>query len=530
MNRRLAAALTIAFAFAIGSGAAAEARGSAPVQLSGRVELVQQVQGDGMLPLIGIVSDSQIQTRRQILDVRFWRSAQADARLTDVTIRPPALDWSSRYLLEGFLEELRAAGARAIFFLGDGANNGCRDEFLSGFEEGRRSGEPAPNERGVLRLLDEFRQTTAIPVYFILGNHDFMAAGSTSEPDPRVRLCDDNFSSPGANRPLSRFEVIEAIDAFNRGNSPSVAFPADYSSNVSAGLRDMCLLGQTPPAANELRQQGCYYAAVLDYPNRSNPIAQLFLLDTTDNADVSGWGVGSARIESMRGAMSFRGEGSQTAFFMREADRARHLRLRLAFTHYPVRDLPKFSFFGWGGMSQRFLDLFVKEDGSTARPRQDDAFVISGHTHAAASAMSRRFRAYGGRYVINDLNVGSTTDSSMVARVGALPHAALVRLRQPAGDGSRATLEYQVVRLSQANCTPIYAALDPETWRRFGIVAHDPKNYRRMSPGAKQAIFEALNEFIAAETPGRQSLIARCIGLRASEIEGPAYRAPSSSR
>lgn len=521
--------IALAAAVAAGTAAAsAESKTASGLRLSGPV--VEKTGGSTPLfPLIGIVADSQLQTREQNLDVPWYRSRGVDkAPQGDVAIRPPALDWSARFMLEAYLEQLKAGGAKAIFFLGDGANHGCHDEFLRGLDPTKVEN-PKPNDRGILRLLDDFRRPNRIPIYFVIGNHDFMGAGSTSQVRYRKRLCDDAPDSPNPNRVLSRFEVIEAIDAFNRGNAGIQSdFKADYISSVDSTLRGKCLLGAQPPTKNELRRQGCYYAAVLNYPGGAGrPGAQFMLLDTTDNADVSLSRVGRLQVESLRGAMSFSDrENSQTAFLRKQAEAIGHVPLRVALTHYPVKSLTKWNMFNFGGYSQRFLDLFVATDD--ARPLQDDAFVLSGHTHGTTGPRQSKFKSHGGTW-IGELNVGSTTDSSKgPGKVPNPPHAALVGFAPTARteDRGRTELQYRIVKLPAEDCEPVYASIGAPPWAEFGLDPLHPKNYRRFSPDRKRAIFAALERFAGDSPAPEGALKARCIGLRASELEGPAYERP----
>src|SRR5690242_9457795 len=83
--------------------------------------------GDGLL--IGVLADSQLQTRTNYRHVPGYRSPLAD-ELVPVAMRPPALDFTARALLLENLWMLKRNGAAAIFYLGDGANNGCEDELL----------------------------------------------------------------------------------------------------------------------------------------------------------------------------------------------------------------------------------------------------------------------------------------------------------------------------------------------------------------------------------------------------------------
>ncbi len=498
-----------------------------PVEPDGRISIsgpVRKMTADpapGALPLIGIVADSQLQTRLQNAPVTLWRDARSDTYLEDVTIRPPALDWSARYLLEAHLGRLARDGAKVIFFLGDGANNGCHDEFLNGFRPARDVPE---NDRGVLRLLQDFRQKSKIPVYFVLGNHDFLGAGSSSQVKKvRRPLCDDEPAKPDSNPPLSRYEVIEAIDAFNSGNAAfATGFSADYVSTFGPAMRDRCLGGATPPVKNEHRRPGCHYAAVLDYPDSRAPLAQFLLVDTTDYVDVMPFKPLGKQMESVRGATSFRGPLSQNEFFRRHLDRVRKdIPLRFALMHYPVgsltlRKVPWIGkLIGMPGYSQRFLDLFVAkaQDGAQPSLRQLDGFVLSGHTHEPTAPRLTPYRAFVGRYSIGELNVGSTTDYPN--------HAALVRVASAAG--GRSALEYRVVQLSEEECEPVYARIDEATWKSFGIELAVPKNYREFDADRKREVFDKLTDFVKLDTPEMRLLKARCIGRMSSWVEHEHY-------
>lgn len=511
----------IAISVALLGAAPAPAQPEGRVAISGPIRKMAVNPAPGEIPLIGIVADSQLQTRVQNAEIPIWRDARSDTYLEDVTIRPPALDWSARYLLEAHLKRLVQGGAKAIFFLGDGANNGCHDEFLNGFGTRAKMEE---NDRGVLRLLEDFRLESGVPVYFVLGNHDFLAAGSTSQvKSARRPLCDDEPNKPGANQPLSRYEVIKAIDEFNRANAGFAdGFAADYVSTFGSEMRQHCLGSNAPPIKNEHRRRGCHYAAVLDFPNSRAPVAQFFLVDTTDYVDVMPFKPFGKQLESVRGATSFKSPLSQTAFFRRHADRAGRIPLRFALMHYPVNALTLRrapivgKLLGVPGYSQRFLDLFVADpgDGAPPRLRQQDGFVLSGHTHEPAEPRLTDYKAFGGLYSIGELNVGSTTDHP--------GHAALVRVARPAG--ARATLEYRVVQLSEDECDPVYAAIGNDMWKTdFGIDFESPKNYRRFSAGDKKAVFDKLADFVARDTREMRLLKARCIGRMSSWVENEHY-------
>ena len=97
---------------------------------------------------IGFAADSQLQTRSNYNSVFGYRDRLAEF-VVKTAIRPPALDWAARSMLRESLERLRVQKVQAIFYLGDGANNGCYDEFALGFQDGVM---PDRNSVGVLAL------------------------------------------------------------------------------------------------------------------------------------------------------------------------------------------------------------------------------------------------------------------------------------------------------------------------------------------------------------------------------------------
>jgi hypothetical protein len=226
----------------------------------------------GELTRIGIAADSQIQTRSNYALVRGYRGKLEDWAIP-VSIRPPALDWAARSLLRSNLERQKEAGAKAIFYLGDGANNGCFDEFAQGFDpvSGKVTGEP--NEIGILALLAQFRTEKHIPVFFVIGNHDILGAGSTSKEQNRIDFCAD-VTGHQSNHYLSKYDVITLTDQFNRMNAqiaPEWVYSSSFWTTESlaadeANIRRNCGIN---PALQHLTI-GCYLVVreQRDLPNR----------------------------------------------------------------------------------------------------------------------------------------------------------------------------------------------------------------------------------------------------------------------
>lgn len=455
---------------------------------------------------VGFVADSQIQTRSNYNKVRGYRGKIEDIAIQGA-IRPPALDWAARSMLRAALERLASEGAKVIFFLGDGANNGCYDEFAFGFADGAR---PDPNEVGVLALLAEFRRISRVPVYFILGNHDILGAGSTAAKRKRESFCKAEVSE---NRTISKLEAMKWTEAFNQGNRglPNAGI---YRSNWDEAK----IAGNCGTGAKQHRTRGCYLAATLDYAIGGRA-AQFLLLDTNDWKDVAFSGLPFWQQEGMRGAMTFKdrprkGIVSQTTWFDRNASQP--VDLRVALSHYNVGGL-RYQILGhvFSQKSQMYLNLFA-EGRRPAQPIQTQAYVVTGHTHVEAiENLRHKFAMNCGwrwgscentdRFSINELNVGSTTDFTSYATLAQFDP-------DPSGP---ADFYYQRVGSEPRACHDVWAAIPREIgWSALGIDPSDPYAYRKYKLRHVEPIWANL-----AEYAGNDVHKTNCIGIYAATLE-----------
>ncbi|MFC3711239.1 hypothetical protein ACFOMD_01565 [Sphingoaurantiacus capsulatus] len=471
-------------------------------------------------PAVGLIADSQLQSLPAWSVTNLYRQQLAD-KIIKVTIRPPALDWTSRYLLLAHLEAQRLSGARAIFYLGDGANHGCTDEFTAGLSATMEVRKQLPlHSQGVLAILDTFRREAGVPVFFVLGNHDFLGAGNTSSTTHRQSLCAHSASQP--NPPLAKFDVIEAVDRFNRGNT-EIAGDWVYQSSFTdpSATRAHCEAGE-----NQQRQWGCYLAAVVDHRASGRNI-QYLLLDTNDYLGVSSSSALGHEFEGLRGAMSFgaprNGIISQTGWF--EGHVARRVDMRIALMHYDVEALRK-KLPGVGAISkksQQFMNLFTRDD---ATPLQADAYAVSAHTHAQGLGVFRTpfslqcgtiFCRPGDRPAIKELNVGSTTDHPSLSAV----------LRWNVASETDGGLRYEVIRPATTSCRAIEADLlayhfprpvgadSAQTgWAALGIKRAVPNSYHGFKDADLKSIWENLSAFVKGETKR-----GVCVGLEAAAVE-----------
>lgn len=460
---------------------------------------------------VGLVADSQIQTRTNYNRVTGYRGPIEDSQVQGA-IRPPALDWAARSMLRSDLAQLVTQGAKVIFFLGDGANNGCYDEFAHGFADDAKL---APNDASVLSLLAEFRQTHGVPVYFILGNHDILGAGSTSKIGARKRFCEDR---NGLNRHITKFEAMKWTEAFNQGNArfPNAGtYRSNWADNEDA-IRRNC--GGVEVAQDKRR--GCYLAATVD-ASIDGRTAQFLLLDTNDWADVVTLFPGFQQ-KGARGAMTFVDKGgtlSQTSWF--NAHASQHVDLRVALSHYDIGGL-RSQLLKWkfSNKSQRYLDLFTKGH-EPAVPIQTYGYVVTGHTHTQTYVNKpHRFSMKCGvlpgscadndRFSFNELNIGSTTDFSSFATLAQFDP-------DPA---KSANIYFQ--RVEVRGCESVWAEIDRGIgWPALGVNTADRYAYRKFKLRDVEPIWVKLREYA-----GDDQHKLNCIGVYAAAVEVHAENRP----
>lgn len=502
---------------------------SNPLALSSNVSSTE-VPRDGLGPKFGIVADSQLQTRANFARIDGYRGVVEDKVSGNVSIRPPALDWAARSMLLHDLQMMQREQVDAVFYLGDGANNGCYDEFAAGYAD---STEPHFNDRGILRILADFRRSAGIPVFFVIGNHDILGAGSTGDTSLRERFC-ANVDAPKPS--LMKSDVIAFVDRFNR-ESAQLSDAWTYLSSLDASRIETDCDGDD---SFQHRRWGCYLAGRLDFSATDGTI-QFLLLDTTDFAGVSPSEFAGIQQEGLRGAMSFgdRAEEqspSQTAWF--DANASDRVNVRIALSHYNLMKLSKnLEFLRLSRKVQRFADIFLDNEDPKAAI-QDDAYLISAHSHIPQPMVEPVTlklecgtifcKPFGARVRFTELNVGSTTDYSSYAIVS----------RVVEGTDGRHELRYQRVEVDQVICDPIYAEMEnfrfdgrflgehDRGWKAIGIDAQDPFSYRHFDFADLEVLWANLEDFASGDVQR-----ATCVGTYAAAIEaGEALGARTSSR
>jgi UDP-2,3-diacylglucosamine pyrophosphatase LpxH len=460
---------------------------------------------------VGFVADSQIQTRSNYNRVRGYRGPIEDSRVQGA-IRPPALDWAARSMLRSDLTQLVRQGANVIFFLGDGANNGCYDEFARGFADNAAL---APNDASILSLLAEFRRTHQVPVYFILGNHDILGAGSTSAIGARKRFCK---AEVGVNRHITKFEAMKWTDEFNQGNA-GLPNAGTYRSNWT-GSEDAIRRNCGGAKVAQDKKRGCYLAATVDAVIDGRT-AQFLLLDTNDWADVVTLFPGFQQ-KGARGAMTFVNKGgivSQTRWFNDHA--SQRVDLRVALSHYDIvglrSQLLKWKF---SKKSQRYLELFT-EGHEPAVPIQTQAYVVTGHTHTRAYVNEWRPFAMDcgalpgscadtNRFQFVELNIGSTTD-----------YTSFATLAQFDPDPAKPADVY-FKRVEVRGCEAVWAEIERGIgWPALGVDPAHRYSYRKLKLHQVQPIWDRLLAYA-----GDDEHKLNCIGVYSAAVEAGAEGKP----
>jgi len=215
------------------------------------------------LPIrIGILGDSQITSPDSTPDC-LYRSKSLDKKI-GCAIRPPALEHLAPEVLQIAMDRF-PANTDVILYLGDGANSGGENELETLFA-----------------VLGKHRERNGIPIFMVVGNHDYLGAGSTSDPLPRFLLVNRLRPEetpplpPTYNRFLPKYDVLRRISEFNRASSK---LPANalfrYADNQDA----------LDP--NLDHNSGLYLAGRLIYPKDGDAVVDILLADTSDYVDTS---------------------------------------------------------------------------------------------------------------------------------------------------------------------------------------------------------------------------------------------------
>lgn len=215
----------------------------------------------GTLPIrIGLLADSQITSPHGTPGCSY-RSKSLDRQL-EHAIRPPALEHLTVRMLEIALDKF-PSDVDVILYLGDGANSGGEDEI-----------------EALFKVLGDYRRKSKVPIFVVIGNHDYLGAGNTPHSIERflllnhLRPLEERPLSDPYNRPLSKGEVLSRISAFNHdSNDLATNTMFRYTDNHDALDTDLD------------HNSGLYLAGRLVYPKQGEKTVEILLADTSDYAD-----------------------------------------------------------------------------------------------------------------------------------------------------------------------------------------------------------------------------------------------------
>ena len=359
---------------------------------------------------IGILADSQLTSHNGFSNFS-QRSKFAD-RMVNVAIRPPALEsLLAEEMLGIALNKLTQdagggkAGVDVILYLGDGANSGGTDEIEKFFS-----------------ILEKHRDAAGVPIFVVIGNHDYLGCGNIVTPGIRFALLnrDDRPSNPA----LSKYQVLKKISEFNRANN-------DLPGNKRFRYIDNY---NTVEQNKELNHHtGLYLGGFLSYSEEGRNSIEIFLLDTSDYKDAPDWSsIVKWGFYGAIGSLSFNNEPgvlSQTGYF-KNFSSSSSPDFRFLASHYPKDHLDRITLTKPGDVPLDITNVawevtegafsfptFTKTlnqnlEGLLSKNKRN--YWLSGHTHAYTVPRPSKI-VVGGLLLLDEkyfhgINTGSTTD------------------------------------------------------------------------------------------------------------------------
>ena len=279
------------------------------------------------LPIkIGLLGDTQI-TSPDSTPKCSYRNKSLDKRI-ECAIRPPALEHLAGEMLQVALDQF-PSDIDVILYLGDGANSGGENEIDALFD-----------------VLSNHRAESKIPIFMVIGNHDYLGAGNTTDPLSRFLLL--NHLQPAVvpplpatpNRFLTKYEVLTRISEFNHASN-------DLPTNTLFRYSD----NGDVLDPNLDHASGLYLAGRLVSPREGDTTVEIFLADTSDYADTSFkpelalWDAFIPQWDfyGMQGSVSTRDRGnapSQIAY-LRDSAVVPPPEFRFVASHYPPDNLDR---------------------------------------------------------------------------------------------------------------------------------------------------------------------------------------------
>ena len=397
---------------------------------------------------IGLLADTQL-TSPKATSAYLFRRKFADL-VSNVAVRTTVQEMFAGEHLGYLGADVAAQQPDLLLYLGDGANSGCDDEL-----------DPFFNRLG------EIRRKAGRPVFFVVGNHDYLATGNQAAPSQRALACAQGGYATKA-------EIVTRAARFNRASWQLAAKDRRFVRYADSLEHVNAKAGKGCRSEEELQhERGCYYAGVIEL-NAEGKKLQLVLADTSDYSSVIVQPglprLDVAKFAGLRGGMGF-GEGSQNQWIASALGNRKDVPTRVFASHYPTADL-SWNVAGFR-LSGRPGDLMLATGYN---------LWLSGHTHEPKPArLLPPGKFVGGGLPqpmhYDEINVGSTTDYRM--------HGAIVEV------GSGMARKKPVLAMDEAavaDCKARIAAIElPETaarpypggWGDTALRLGLSKHYRR---------------------------------------------------
>ncbi len=357
---------------------------------------------------IGLLADTQITSHNGFSDYNY-RSKLAD-RMVGFSIRPPALECIlAEEMLNIALRKLTQDdeggkdGVDIIIYLGDGANSGGTDEIETFFS-----------------VLEKHRDVTGIPIFVLIGNHDYLGCGNIVTPGTRYALL--NRDGRPSNPALSKYQVLKKISEFNHASNN---LPANknfkYIDNYEAVERNKELVHDT----------GLYLSGLVSYSEEGKNSLEIFLLDTSDYKDAPDWSsLAKWGFYGVIGSLSFKDEPgllSQASYFKNIAGTSSP-DFRFLASHYPKDHLDRITFtkpgdvpfdvtnVAWtvteGAFSFPTFTRTLNQNLEALLSQKKRNYWLSAHTHVPTMPQPSKIVVGGllGDKYYSGINIGSTTD------------------------------------------------------------------------------------------------------------------------
>jgi hypothetical protein len=364
------------------------------------------------LPIkIGLLADSQLTSDKGEIMDSGYRSKFMD-KTVEVAIRPPALErYLAKEMLDVALEKLSEEKVDVILYMGDGANSGGTDEI-----------------EWLFKALEDHRNKSGVPTFMVIGNHDYLGVGMTTNKIDRHVLL--NPIGQTINPPLSKYQVLRRISSFNKANNSDVFEYKDYlsSSDPNSGHKD-----------------GLYLTGHLKYAVPGQDAVEIFLIDTSDYKDsykpemvkLKDF-VRTEQYYGAKGSISFKDEPdknkvSQITYLEQLSSYSRSA-IRFVASHYPPDHLDRIRLtspennilFDIETVGHAVWEVPLSQLGLSTPPAEQHLkrglskgtknYWLSGHTHVKRMSKSPKRLDCGGIFgffsegSFGCINVGSTTD------------------------------------------------------------------------------------------------------------------------